>query len=366
MTFRGRIAVIADGDPLNASTNSGVARGITTALTRSLGDARVITIDGSLSGLRRIVLSALTFRPSRRRWFIARNAGLLNIVWRSLRRERKSHEADLILHVRNIYLPSRRPYAVFIDSTTNMSQQAWSEWRPWPPLERARRLIETWYYRRAELVFTAGPQAAEDVIGNYGVARAKVAAIGGGVNFDVDDVAVASNPRVSTATEPVILFVGRDYHRKGGDLILAAFDKLRAEYSQARLLFVGCRPPGPVPAGVDVIPDVLDRQEMAELYRRADVFCLPTRHEPYGLVILEAMAFGLPVVATAIGAIPAIVEHERSGLIVPPSDEQALVSALTYLVSDEEARARYSGRAHDVAMKEHTWDRVAERMLERL
>ena len=117
-----------------------------------------------------------------------------------------------------------------------------------------------------------------------------------------------------------VLFVGGDLVRKGGDVLVDAVEDLRRDS---------------VPVEVDLVTrdDLAPREgvrvhhgltpnsdEIVDLYRRADVFCLPTLGDCLPMVLSEAGALGLPVVSTDVGAIDEIVREGETGLLVPPSD----------------------------------------------
>jgi glycosyltransferase involved in cell wall biosynthesis len=95
------------------------------------------------------------------------------------------------------------------------------------------------------------------------------------------------------------------------------------------------------------------------LYRHADIFCLPSVQEGFGIAFLEAMACALPVVATLASAIPEVVPDRRAGLLVRPSDQAALAHALIELLARPSLRAEYGafGRAY---VERFDWDRVAQ------
>jgi glycosyltransferase involved in cell wall biosynthesis len=95
----------------------------------------------------------------------------------------------------------------------------------------------------------------------------------------------------------------------------------------------------------------LPREEVAELYRAADVFVLPTHREGFPNTVLEAMAAGLPVIATPVGAIPDAVRHGEEGILVPPRDAEALTEALAALVRDPERRWALGARARERAVR---------------
>ncbi|HEU0298751.1 MAG TPA: glycosyltransferase family 4 protein, partial [Longimicrobium sp.] len=82
-----------------------------------------------------------------------------------------------------------------------------------------------------------------------------------------------------------------------------------------------------------------------DLWRRADLFAMPTRGEAFGMVFQEAAAAGLPSIGTRINAIPEIVQHAATGLLVPPDDPRALAVALRRLIGDAPMRARLARAA---------------------
>lgn len=355
-----RFFVVADGPIDSPKTNSGVARGISSALARRHDVELVGTLDSSFSGWRRACLLAATFRPSRRLWWAAFNLGLLNIVWRSGRRDRaaaSSPNVSYVLQVRNIYLPSKHPYLVFIDSTSVMANRGWKTWRATPIGRSVRKSIETRQFENAAHVFTAGAQAALSVVNDYGIPPTRVTAVGGGVNFDP---LPAEDFQVSGV--PTILWVGLDFKRKGGEVLLEAFARLRKTNEQVRLLMVGVHENAPHP-GVEFIPPIESREELASIYRRATVFCLPAHHEPYGLVVQEAMAFGLPCVVTRVGALGEIVSDGVTGLLVDPGDPAALTDALLALIDSPEVAATMGRAGREKVERELTWDAVAGRMI---
>jgi phosphatidylinositol alpha-1,6-mannosyltransferase len=105
-------------------------------------------------------------------------------------------------------------------------------------------------------------------------------------------------------------------------------------------------------------------ESLRGFYAMASVFCMPGEPHPkkvegFGLVFLEAAAQGLPSIACDVGAVSEVVRHERTGLIVPPMDAQALADALARLLDDESLRARLGREAHAVASR-YSWGRCAE------
>jgi len=156
--------------------------------------------------------------------------------------------------------------------------------------------------------------------------------------------AIGAPPDRSARGAPVeVLFVGWLLEAKGVRELLAAARNL----SGARFTLVGPEEPrftetirGELDALADrvrVLP-AQPRETIFQLYRESDVFVLPTWREGFPNVVIEAMAAGLPVVATPVGAIPEAVEDGRSGLLVPVRDAAALEAALRRLIDDPSLR----------------------------
>jgi glycosyltransferase involved in cell wall biosynthesis len=195
--------------------------------------------------------------------------------------------------------------------------------------------------------------------------------------------------------------VGRLSPEKGVHGLLHAFERVLVRHPRARLELIGPDALAPFdfvdPAGEDpllaplrplyakpgryaaelrrslappsatrvVFAGALSNDRLPERYRAADVFVFPSLwHEPFGMPLLEAMASGLPVVATRGGAFPEIVEDGRSGLLVPRGDVEALAEALSELLGDPARRAALGREARARVLRSFTWDRVIERLRE--
>lgn len=150
-----------------------------------------------------------------------------------------------------------------------------------------------------------------------------------------------------------ILFVGTDWLRKGGPTLLAAFRLLIKKHPQAQLDIVGCSPEINEP-GVNVICRV-PRENLHAYFTAARVFALPTVHEAFGIAFVEALHFGLPIVATNINAIPDLVEHGVNGFTMAPGDVAELAKALDLLMSNDEIALSMGGASY-ARSRNFTWD----------
>jgi glycosyltransferase involved in cell wall biosynthesis len=164
-----------------------------------------------------------------------------------------------------------------------------------------------------------------------------------------------------------VLFVGRQFERKGGDLLLTAFRAVRERVAGARLVIIGPERLDVQQEGVEFVgfleKDRADhRARLLDAYANADVFCLPTRFEPFGIVYLEAMYFGLPCVGTNAWAVPEMITDRVSGYTVPVGDVNALSDRLVRLLTDRSLARRMGDAGRARAENHFTWRAVVERM----
>jgi phosphatidylinositol alpha-mannosyltransferase len=171
-----------------------------------------------------------------------------------------------------------------------------------------------------------------------------------------------------------VLFLGRLEKRKGLPYLLQAYAQVKARLPESRLIIVG--PDGGMLAGADafvrreglsddvVFTGYVPEEDKPRYYRTADVFCAPnTGNESFGLILLEAMAAGTPVVASNIEGFSYVVAHEQEGLLVPPRNATALADALVQLLGDADRR-REMGRRGQEKASNFSWDRVSRQVLD--
>ena len=221
--------------------------------------------------------------------------------------------------------------------------------------------LERRLYHGAEVVFTRSRNISESLERAYGCACEQVVCVGAGSNVPIAAEDAAPEPGADASPEsPEILFVGADWKRKGGPELVEAFRRLREHHPALRLSIVGCRPEVDLPGAT--VRGPLGLEAVRDAYAAADLFCLPTRREPFGVAFIEAMHHGLPVVSTRVGAVPELVGESGCGLLVEPGDVDGLTRALGELLA-EPARARELGeRGRRHARGRFTWAAVASRM----
>jgi len=190
----------------------------------------------------------------------------------------------------------------------------------------------------------------------YPKVRDRVRVVGNGID---DSVAAAAAARRDRSPDmPLVLYSGRLVERKGIRELLAAIPRVLEAAPNARFVLAGGPPPlsGTEVAAQWLTPELdpylgrihftgwLSPSELSGWYRAADVLVVPSRYEPFGMVILEGMLHGLPIVASNVGGPAEILEHGRTGLLFTPRDAVGLAEALIALVRDEGSR-RAMGRA---------------------
>lgn len=144
-----------------------------------------------------------------------------------------------------------------------------------------------------------------------------------------------------------ILFVGGDLYRKGGQLLLDAFQSLPA--GVAELILVTRTELTPT-EGVRVYNNMQpNTPELMALYQSSDIFVLPTQAEAFGIAAVEASATGLPVIATNIGGLPDIVRDGETGFIIQAQDQDALANRLHQLIENHDMRKSFSHAARQQA-----------------
>jgi glycosyltransferase involved in cell wall biosynthesis len=118
------------------------------------------------------------------------------------------------------------------------------------------------------------------------------------------------------------------------------------------------------PPGVRFVERFVSEGEAAALFRRADLAVLPYREIDQSGVLYTALAFGKPLVLSAVGGFVEVAEQHGAARLVPPGDEEALAAAISELLADDAARARLAGAAARAAAGPYSWDAIAQRTLE--
>lgn len=242
-------------------------------------------------------------------------------------------------------------------------------------LQTERRLLTL-----ADGIIAANPEERADLIWRFGTATEKVCTIPPGVDLDHfrPHPQAAARQRLGLAPEEqMVLFVGRIDPIKGIDTLIeaAALMTNDPDCPEPIILFVGGdldergEPTGPLAGVVAVVRErglaerfrflgSRPREELPLLYSAADVVAVPSHYESFGLVAVEAMACGTPVVAARAGGLAFTVEDGVSGLLVTPRSPHELAAALTLLLRDDSLHRELAAGARPAAER-FAWPAVA-------
>lgn len=231
---------------------------------------------------------------------------------------------------------------------------------------RVQAAFERLAVHRADVVIATSRYSRERIIEAYAIPAAKIVIVPELIDLRAwgEDGPQACQDR---GEPPAILTVAHMYPRKNLGLLLRAYALLRDAGAPFQGWIVG---EGPCRKAWECLRDALDlegqvtflgtipRRDLLDRYRRAAIFCLPSRQEGFGIVFLEAMACGKPIVAARAAAVPETVADGEAGLLVRLDDPEALAQALAGLLRDP-GRRRAMGEAGRRRVEQYRDDRVA-------
>lgn len=220
------------------------------------------------------------------------------------------------------------------------------------PFLRAYDAMNRYLLRRVDRVVAVSPAIAAGLLAQ-GVDGGRLSTIGNGVDADRFQL-----PHVPEDVR-VVGVVGRLIREKGPYVLLEAAARIVSEFPKTLIVFVGDGPERAdlertaAEAGLaDHVRFAGERSDMPEVYASFDVFVQPSFSEGMPMTVLEAMAAGLAVVATSVGAVPSLLEPAGCGLLSPPRDAAALADAVLRLLRDE-TLARRLGEAARQHLRAH-------------
>ena len=256
------------------------------------------------------------------------------------------------------------------------AQYAWER----EPLQRLQ--VENEVLTQSDALVAESEASRQHMIQDYGVAPRRIQVIPCGVDLAVfsPQDRRAARRALDLPDGPLLLFVGRLQPLKGIDTLLRTAQEVRHVHQDVQVLIVG--------GGVDT-QDRHDTQELqrlqqltahlgltqhvrfiraqpqpvlAQYYAAADVFVMPSHYESFGMVVLEAMACGTPVVASRVGGLASTVEHGHTGFLAPVGNVQAFTQAIVQLLAQPSVWQACSVASQRRAQT-FTWPRIVERTL---
>ncbi|AJF64944.1 glycosyltransferase family 4 protein [Streptomyces vietnamensis] len=240
---------------------------------------------------------------------------------------------------------------------------------------KRRASVRRWYAftgmqkkvaRRLPSVLTVSGTSRQEIVEHLGVREERIRVVHIGADTDL----WSPDPSVAEVPGRIVTTSSADVPLKGLVFLIEALAKLRTENPEAHLVVVGKRAEdGPVAAAIErygldgavsFVKGISDA-ELVDLYRSAQVACVPSLYEGFSLPAAEGMATGTALVATTGGAIPEVAGPDgETCLAVPPGDAGALAAALGRVLGDPELRARLGAAGRERVLANFTWARAAQ------
>ena len=362
-----RLAVTLDGDPSTPGAAGTKFGRFIEALRASDAIDLIDVADSTLSGPTRALAVAAAWRPDRRRWAEHYRKNPLTFQLRSRQTRGWLSELpvppDIVLQVGSMSNPSTRtelPYALYLDFTFALTQREWPQRAPMYRFEEPIwRRLERRVYHDATVIFCRSHHLARSLRDDYGVDHVKIHVVGAGVNIALPVVPVGGS--WPERDRPRALFIGSDFRRKGGDIVLDAWREVHRRLPEAVLTMIG-PVEGALPPNVETNHGRWNSTTIIRELRRSSLFVMPSRCETWGDVFLEAMAYALPCIGSSNDAMPEIIEDGHTGYVVPPDDPLALADRICDLLLDRERTAAFGAAGRRKVESCYLWEDVIDRM----
>lgn len=362
-----RIALVSEGDPLDATTWSGTPRGLFDGLSQLGHD--VVSVSalpqhrrGQFAKAKIALTRALRGdKLSPQQAVVAARFGPEwgEVPSDTAGRALRGQHVDAVVQAADGFLAPGQRRAMYLDMTTRQDLH----YRQFTPgfdlshLDNARDAGAAAVYRDASALCTATPWAASSLLEDYHIPASSVRAVGIGSRSSYH------SPVEHQWEVPRFLFVGTRWERKNGLATLEAFARARQAHSTAELHLVGEHPdisqPGVFLHGFLRRNNEAEQEQLRELYGRATCLVVAGQFEAAGIVYVEAAQRGIPSICGDIGGSPDIVGV--GGIVTRSGDVASLASAMTDLCNPR--RAQEIGRRGRLRAPLFTWTAVARRIL---
>jgi glycosyltransferase involved in cell wall biosynthesis len=224
-----------------------------------------------------------------------------------------------------------------------------------------RREKQISIYKDASGIFTMSNFLANHLVEYTKLPKEKVHFVGGGINLDL------ANIKPIEKENNKILFVGRDFYRKGGDLVCEAFKILKNKYLPNVQLYIAGAPKK-IKNEYKDYNDIyflgdLKRQELSKYFNMCDIFCMPSRFEAYGIVFIEALTYGLPCIGRNSFAMKEFIENGKTGYLIENDDLEELAGKMKDLLENNKIKNNVKNR-FEYYKNNYSWNSVADRVFD--
>lgn len=218
-------------------------------------------------------------------------------------------------------------------------------------------------YQKMDKIFTMSDYLRKSFIHDFNIHPSKVSCIGVGPN-----VPVPTYYTQKTADYLNILFIGIDFVRKGGELVVEAFNKIKSKYPNARLHIVGPRvEPDCIKCNHSniIFHGFLDRrtdqlEKLIYIFQITNLAILPSKYEPFGIVVVECMYFGSPVIATDNWAFPEMITPGVNGELIQSGTATEIADYMDFYLSDRDKLTEQGVNAFNAVKNKYSWELVVK------
>ena len=214
---------------------------------------------------------------------------------------------------------------------------------------------ENFFFLKCKAIFTMSKWLADYLVTENHLLANKVYHVGGGCNIDtrkIDSTKKKGNK---------FLFVGIDWERKNGPLVLEAFNRLILFYPELELYIAGPNKTVTSNSKVFFLGN-LSYDQIAYYYNLCDFFVLPSKFEAYGLVFAEALIFGLPCIGKNAFAMSEFIEDDKNGILINHDDVDELMNAMKKMFIQSNKFVKFVKANKDYYLNKYSWDSVASRI----
>jgi glycosyltransferase involved in cell wall biosynthesis len=262
------------------------------------------------------------------------------------------------------YSKAKLPFFILTDYTMELAaQKQLQSIKPLLPPSELELLNwyrnETKLYQRADKIIVPSEYITNSLKTFYSIDSEKLVTVGYGSNLLPSSVV---KKQIIDPYDIKLLFVGKMFKQKGGEEILAALDLLKSHYPKITLTIVGPRVnPCPNHDSVIYLGRIYDKEKLARLYRQANLFIIHSAYEAFGLVLLEAMAFGTPCIGSNIDAMPDILVKTGAGRVADLGDIDAIKNEILHLIENPLAYKKASIAGINAVNNYYNWEIVSDK-----
>ena len=365
MRAKMKIVGLTLGDPLSTTSRSGVNYNVFTRLKNSNLCELIDVYDLDLHGFAKIILAAKKFSFNRVKWgnklHQSPDAFKIRTRYAETYLKNLQYKTDLIYQDGAMFYPGKKtdiPFVSYHDSNAILSAKGGKYAHGSHYAGRILRETlnqEKLVYENATIIFTMSDWLKSSLIDDFGIKEEKIKTVYAGTNLKIEDFNKSYDGRT-------ILFVGNDFKRKGGQVLLEAFKVVKTKIKDAKLKIVGPHLAIDQP-GVELIGNIADKSVLEGLFKDASIFVLPSLFEPFGIVFAEAFTYKTPCIGTNICAMPEIIEDGKGGFTVPTNNISILADKIINLLEDEKLSKAMGEFGFKKVQELLNWDVVVQKMI---